>query len=97
VPTKKNASRTVSGGLRRLYAIMNKTCGHAHLATIDRTQPWVRSVSPIIAKDLTIWIATFSRSRKVKHILRNPMVCLQFVSQPDGNQEAVVKGRKNHQ
>jgi len=92
VPTTKKPRLTATAQRRRLFAIMKKTCGHAHFATVDRGQPWVRSISPIVDKDLSIWIATFASSRKVGHIRSNPKVCLEFVSQPDGDQAAVVVG-----
>jgi general stress protein 26 len=82
-----------AGDRKRIFAIMRKTGTHAHLATADGRQPWVRSVSPIVDQDLSIWVATFAQSRKVKQIKANPRVCLQFVSQPGGDKGAVVIGQ----
>ncbi|MEW6261726.1 MAG: pyridoxamine 5'-phosphate oxidase family protein [Thermodesulfobacteriota bacterium] len=47
------------------------------LATITEDgQPWVRYVTPFADDNLTIWLSTFIRSRKVAQIRRNPEVHL---------------------
>ena len=71
---------------------MKETCLHAYLATSDGSQPFVRPVSPIIEDDMTIWLSTFSTSRKIGHIRQNPRVCLAFVEQPQGDKAATVYG-----
>jgi len=93
MPKAGKPRMTATEQRKRIAAIMKKTCGHAHFATVDCGQPWVRSISPIVDRDLSIWIATFASSRKVGHIRANPSICLQFVSHPNGSQEAVVVGR----
>ena len=65
---------------------------HAYLATCDGDQPIVRPVSPIVEDDLSIWVTTFSSSRKVKQLQSNPKICLAFVEQPRGDRAAVVFG-----
>jgi len=76
----------------KLTSIMKDNSLHAYLATCDGDQPTVRSVSPIVEDDMTIWITTFAASRKVKQIERNPKVCLAFVEQPNGDKAATVIG-----
>ncbi|MGQ9707005.1 MAG: pyridoxamine 5'-phosphate oxidase family protein [bacterium] len=76
--------------VEKIVNIMKETSLHAYLATVDGNQPRVRSVSPIIEDDLSIWITTYSGSRKVKQIGDNPKVCLAFVSQPNSDKSAVV-------
>jgi len=41
---------------------------------------------------LSIWVTTYSTSRKVKQIRQNPKVCLAFVEQPQGDKAAIVIG-----
>jgi general stress protein 26 len=77
----------------RIRRIVRETMGHAFLATVDGQQPVVRSISPILGPGLTIWVATFASSRKVKQIRKNPRVALQFTSQPDGDRLVLVLGR----
>lgn len=77
---------------KKIVKIMKATGHHAYLATVDRGQPRVRSVSPIIASDMSIWISTFAKSRKVRQIKKNSRVCLHFVKQPNGDQVATVIG-----
>jgi len=73
-------------------AIMKENCLHAYLATTHDNQPFVRPVSPIVEDDMTIWVTTFSTSRKVSQIRKNPNVCLAFVEQPQGDKAAFVFG-----
>ena len=76
----------------KIVAIMKNTCLHAYLATSDGDQPRVRPVSPIVEEDMSIWVTTFSTSRKIKQIKQNPKICLAFVSQPNGDKAAIVMG-----
>lgn len=71
---------------------MKENCLHAYLATSHDDQPFVRPVSPIIEDDMTIWVTTFSTSRKVNHIGGNPKICLAFVEQPTGDKAVFVFG-----
>jgi general stress protein 26 len=71
---------------------MKENCLHAYLATTYDDQPFVRPVSPIVEDDMTIWVTTFSSSRKVSHVRKNPKVCLAFVEQPQGDKAAFVFG-----
>lgn len=71
---------------------MKETCLHAYLATCDGDQPRVRSVSPIIEDNMSVWVTTYSTSRKVKQIRQNPRICLAFVEQPNGDKAAIVIG-----
>lgn len=82
----------MSSDKQRIVAIMRENCLHAYLATSYDAQPFVRPVSPIVEDDLTIWVTTFSTSRKISHIHQNPRICLAFVEQPRGDKAAVVFG-----
>lgn len=71
---------------------MKKNCLHAYLATCDGEQPRVRPVAPIVEDDMTVWVTTFSTSRKVRQIRANPRICLAFVEQPSGEKAAILIG-----
>jgi len=77
---------------QKIVAIMKDNSLHAYLATCDGDQPRVRPVSPIIEDDMSIWITTYSTSRKVKQIQKNANICLTFVEQPDGDKASTVIG-----
>jgi general stress protein 26 len=77
---------------QEIVSIMKDNSLHAYLATSDGDQPRVRPVSPIIEDDMSVWVTTYARSRKVRHIRQNPRVCLAFVEQPDGDKAAIVIG-----
>ena len=76
----------------KMLEITRETSNHAYLATCDATQPIIRSVSPIVEENMSIWVTTFSNSRKVKQIKSNPKICLYFASQPDGERTAKIIG-----
>lgn len=76
----------------KMVAVMKENSLHAYLATCDGEQPRVRPVSPIVEDYMSIWVTTFSTSRKVKQIRQNPKICLAFVEQPRGDKAAVVIG-----
>jgi len=63
---------------------MQKYCA---LITVDSLgRPHARTMNPFPPEeDMTVWIATNSRSRKVAEIRRNPVVCLYYA---DHNQAA---------
>jgi general stress protein 26 len=82
----------LSSDRQKIVAIMRANCLHAYFATSYDSQPFVRPVSPIVEDDMTIWITTYSSSRKINHILQNPRICLAFVEQPQGDKAAVVFG-----
>jgi general stress protein 26 len=77
----------------KITAIMKENSSHSYLATSDGDQPRVRPVSPVVEDDMTVWITTFSTSRKVKQIQKNPKICLSFVEQPDGDRAVTVIGK----
>ena len=81
---------------RKLVSLMKENSPHAYLATCDGDQPRVRPVSPIVEDDMSIWVTTYSTSRKVKQIRQNPRICLAFVEQPDGDKAAIVVGEAYH-
>lgn len=78
---------------QKIVKIMKATQGHAYFATCEGDQPVVRSISPIIENDMSIWISTFSTSRKIKQIKKNPKICLFFTKQPNGDKSAIVVGK----
>lgn len=77
---------------QKIVSIMKDNYLHANLATCDGDQPRVRTVSPIVEDDLSIWVTTRSTSRKVKQLRENPKICLAFVEPPDGDKAATVIG-----
>jgi len=81
-----------SSDRKKIIAIIKENSLHAYLATCDGNQPRVRPVSPIVEDDMSIWVTTFSTSRKVKQIRQNPKICLAFVEQPRGDKAAIVIG-----
>ena len=78
---------------RQIVSIMKSNCLHAYLATCDGDQPRVRPVSPIIEDDMSVWVATYGTSKKVRQIRQNPRICLAFVEQPNGDKAATVIGQ----
>ncbi len=77
---------------QKIVAIMKENCLHAYLATCDGDQPVVRPVAPIVEDNLSVWVTTFSTSRKVKQIHQNSKICLAFVEQPRGEKAATIIG-----
>jgi general stress protein 26 len=77
---------------QKIVSIMKDNYLHAHLATCDGDQPRVRTVSPVIENDMSIWVTTRSTSRKVKQLRQNPKICLAFVEPPDGDKAVTVIG-----
>jgi general stress protein 26 len=77
---------------QKIVTIMKANFLHTSLATCDGDQPRVRTVSPIVEEDMSIWITTRSTSRKVKQLRENPKICLAFVEPPDGDKSATVIG-----
>ncbi len=81
-----------SSDKQKIVAIMKENSLHAYLATCDGDQPSVRPVSPIVEDNMSIWVATYCTSRKVKQIRQNPKICLTFVELPRGDKAATVIG-----
>jgi general stress protein 26 len=77
---------------QRIVSIMKDNFLHANLATCDGDQPRVRTVSPIVEDDMSMWVTTRSTSRKVKQLRENPKICLAFVEPPDGDKTVTVIG-----
>jgi len=77
---------------RKIVSIMKNNYLHANLATCDGDQPRVRTVSPVVENDMSIWITTRSTSRKVKQLRENPKICLAFVEPPEGDRAVTVIG-----
>ena len=77
----------------KVLGILKATASHAFLGTCDGDTPVIRSVSPIVEDDLSIWVTTFANADKVKQIRKNPKVCLLFVELPKGEKRAAVYGK----
>lgn len=50
------------------------------LATMDREQPRVRPVSPVLTEDFTVWVASMRSSSKTAEIERNQRVELCYMT-----------------
>jgi general stress protein 26 len=77
---------------QKIVSIMKNNFLHTSLATCDGDQPRVRTVSPIVEDDMSMWVTTRSTTRKVKQLRQNPKICLAFVEPPDGDKAATVIG-----
>ena len=77
---------------QKIISIMKDNFLFASLSTSDGDQTRVRTVSPIVEDDMSIWVTTRSTSRKVKQLQKNPKICLAFVESPEGDKAATVIG-----
>ena len=82
-----------SSDKQKMITIMKENSLHSYLATCDGDQPRVRPVSPIVEDNLSVWLTTYSSSRKVKQIQQNSKICLAFVEQPRGDKVAFLIGK----
>jgi len=78
---------------QKIVKIMKETLSHTYFATCDKDQPIIRSMTPIIEDNMSIWIVTFTNSRKMNQINKNPKICLFFTKQPNGDKSAIVLGK----
>jgi general stress protein 26 len=71
---------------------MQKYCA---LITVDSSgKPQVRTMNPFPPEDdMTVWIATNSRSRKVKEIRNNSKVCLYYANQSQATGYVSITGK----
>jgi general stress protein 26 len=71
---------------------MQKYCA---LVTVDSSgKPQVRTMNPFPPEDdMTVWIATNSRSRKVKEIRNNPQVCLYYSNHSQATGYVSITGK----
>jgi general stress protein 26 len=65
------------------------------LVTIDETgRPSIRTMNPFPPEeDMSVWMATSTRSRKVQHIQRDPRVALYYADHTHAIGEVVLIGR----
>jgi len=65
------------------------------LVTIDSSgQPHVRTMNPFPPEgDMTVWIATNSRSRKIREIRNNPRVCLYYADHSHASGYVAITGK----
>jgi general stress protein 26 len=71
---------------------MQKYCA---LITVDSTgHPHARTMNPFPPEeDMTVWIATNSRSRKVQEIRKNPNVCLYYADHKVAHGYVAINGK----
>lgn len=64
------------------------------IVTVDASgRPQVRTMNPFPPEDdMTVWMATNSRSRKVREIEANPYVCLYYADHTEAIGSVVVMG-----
>lgn len=65
------------------------------IVTVDESgRPQARTMNPFPPEDdLTVWMATNSRSRKVQEIRANPQVCLYYADHKESVGSVVITGR----
>lgn len=65
------------------------------LVTVDSSgQPHVRTMNPFPPeKDMTVWIATNTRSRKVREIQHDPRVCLYYADHAQASGYVSITGK----
>jgi general stress protein 26 len=78
-------------GAAREIMSMQKYCA---LATIDSSgHPDVRTMNPFPpGEDMTVWIATNSRSHKAEEIRQNPKVCLYYADHSKATGYVTITG-----
>ena len=81
-----------SSDKQKIVEIMKKASLFAFLATCDSGQPRVRPMAPIVEDDMSVWVATSAKSRKVEQVKKNPKISLAFVEQPQGDKAATIIG-----
>ncbi len=64
------------------------------LVTVDANgRPQIRTMNPFPPEeDMTVWMATNSRSRKAQEIRRNPQVCLYYANHKEATGTVVIHG-----
>ena len=77
---------------QKIVEIMKKAKGFTFLATCDGGQPKVRPMAAMVGDDMSVWVATSAKSRKVQQIRKNPKVSLAFVVPPQGDQAVTIIG-----
>ena len=80
---------------QKITSIMKDNFLFASLSTSDGDQPRVRTVSPIVEDDMSIWVTTRTTSRKMKQLQKNPKICLASVEPPEGDKAATVIGQSS--
>jgi general stress protein 26 len=65
------------------------------LVTVDSSgQPHVRTMNPFPPEeDMTVWIATNSRTRKTREIQNNPRVCLYYADHNHASGYVAISGK----
>jgi general stress protein 26 len=78
------AAREIMGLQTYCALITVDSSGIAHARTMNPFPP---------EKDMTVWIATNSRSRKVREIRNNPRVCLYYADHAQASGYVAMNGR----
>lgn len=65
------------------------------LVTLDSTgQPAIRTMNPFPPEeDMSVWMATSSRSRKVEQIRKDPCVCLYYADHKQAVGSVIITGK----
>jgi general stress protein 26 len=89
---KETARRLARISAAREIMAQQKYCA---IITMDESgRPQVRTMNPFPPeKDMTVWMATNSRSRKVREIRQNPNVCLYYADHQTATGCIAISGR----
>ncbi len=79
-----SAAREIMGMQKYCALITVDSSGHPHARTMNPFPP---------EADMTVWIATNSRSRKVREIRNNPTVCLYYADHKEAHGYVAITGR----
>jgi general stress protein 26 len=77
---------------QRIVEIMKRAKDFTFLATCDSGQPRVRPMAAMVDDDMSVWVATSGKSRKVQQLKKNPRMSLAFVVPPQGDKAVTVIG-----
>jgi len=78
------AAREIMGLQKYCALITMDSLGRPHARTMNPFPP---------EEDMTVWIATNSRSRKIAEIRRNPVVCLYYADHENAQGCVAITGR----
>ncbi len=81
-----------SSDKQKIVEIMKKAKDFTFLATCDSGQPRVRPMAAMVDDDMSVWVATSGKSRKVQQLKKNPRMSLAFVVPPQGDKAVTVIG-----
>lgn len=79
-----SAAREIMGMQKYCALITVDSAGHPHARTMNPFPP---------EEDMTVWIATNSRSRKVQELRNNPSVCVYYADHKEAHGSVAITGR----